>query len=203
MVFVVAVHLEARPERLDDLLATVRASLSAARTLHPGRRSTRVFQRLGSPTSLLEVTEWTAEEAFERFRQGSEFAEIVAACRLIPEAEPLQRLRHFERMDQRVAVAACATITAAPELAASVEATLLSEAHQQIARADGLVWREIYRSQAATGRLLVLHGWRALADLERFRESGSQRGEAALAALGATTTRFTGTLAAELSSLQP
>lgn len=202
MVFVVAIHLEAQPERLDDLLRTVRASLSAARTLQPDRRSTRLFQRLGAPTSLLEVGEWTTEEGFDQFQRGSIFAETVAACDPAPEVERLERLRHFERMDQRVAVAACATVTVDPTRAQSVESMLLSEAHQQIARADGLVWREIYRSHSAVGRLLVLHGWRSLHDLERFRERGSQRGEAALAALGATTTRFTGTIAAELSSLQ-
>jgi hypothetical protein len=83
-----------------------------------------------------------------------------------------------------------------------VEELLLSADHEQIARADGLVGREVYRSRASRGRFLLLHRWRSLQDLDRFRAAGSLEGAAVLASLGASTTRFTGALAAEYSAYE-
>jgi hypothetical protein len=48
----------------------------------------------------------------------------------------------------------------------------------------------IYRDEDAPGRLLVVHGWLAAADLERVRASDAPALEARLAVLGAQVTRF-------------
>src|SRR5215207_5711305 len=80
MPFFVAIHQRAWPERLDELLATIGSSLRAARRLHPERRSTRVFQRLGEPTRLLALSEWADEGAFDRFRQWPVFVDAVTRC---------------------------------------------------------------------------------------------------------------------------
>jgi quinol monooxygenase YgiN len=72
----VAIYYDVRPDRLDALLATIEQGLAASRTLQPGRRSARVFQRLGRPTDLVSLSEWSDEAAFERFtgRLATEFS---------------------------------------------------------------------------------------------------------------------------------
>jgi heme-degrading monooxygenase HmoA len=200
MPFFVAIHQEAWPERLESLLATIRGNLAASRILHPGRQGTRLFQRIGQPTHLLSISEWDAEEHFERFRHSAVFVETNAVSGPSLRIEPLERLRLLQRMDRRAVVVACATVTAPPERAAEVEAVLLSEEHRAVERADGLIFREVFRSRAVVGHLLLVHGWASLAHLDRFRASESLRGEAALLQLGATTERFTGEIAAEYSS---
>jgi quinol monooxygenase YgiN len=200
MAFFVAIHQEAWPDRLEQLLSAIRDNLATSTRAHPGRRSTRVFQQLGCPTQLLALGLWNDQAAFERFRRSQDFVEAVATCGPPPIIEPLEQLRLFERMEHRAAVMACSTLTAPPDQAAAVEAVLLSEQHRAVERVEGLVCREVYRARDTAGHMLLVHTWRSLADLDRFRAGEALRGEAALQQLGATTERFTGTLAAEFSS---
>jgi len=200
MAFFVAIHQEAWPDRLEQLLSTIREHLAASLRVHPGRRSTRVFQRLGRPTQLLALGLWDTQAAFEQFRSSRTFVETIAVCGPPPRVEVLDQLRFFERMEHRAAVMACSTLTAPPANAAAVEATLLGEQHRAVERVEGLVCREVYRARDTAGHILLVHSWRSLADLERFRVGESVRGAAALQELGATTERFTGALAAEFSA---
>jgi quinol monooxygenase YgiN len=197
MAFFVAIHQQAWPDHLDALLVTIKRSLTAARTLHPGRRSTRVFQRLDDPTQLLALSEWASKDAFEQFRQWPTFADTIAVSGPPPRIELLEPLRRFERIEQRVGVVACSMITASAEDTAVVQEYLLEDAHREVKSADGLIRRELFRSRTHVGQLLLVHSWRSLADLERFRARYSAQAE--LARLGATVERFTGMLTTEFS----
>jgi heme-degrading monooxygenase HmoA len=200
MAFFVAIHQEAWPERVNELLATIRANLEASPSLHPGRRSTRVFQRLGRPTQFLSLGLWDSQAAFEEFRRSQVFVETGAVCGPPPRIEPLEQLRFFERMEHRATVMACSTVTAPPESAADVERVLLSEEHRAVEQVPGLVCREVYREQATAGHILLVHTWRSMADLDRFRAAEAVQGEATMSQLGASTERFTGSVAAEFSA---
>lgn len=197
MAFFVAIHQQVWPDRLGELLATIKANLATSRTLQPGRRTTRVFQGLGDPMQLLVLSEWVSEDAFEVFRCSSSFADLTAASGPPPRIEPLEPIRRFERFEQRLGIVACSTITATPGNTSRVQEYLLGDAHREVKGAEGLVLRYVFRSRAQVGRLVLVHGWRSLADLERFRARYSARSE--LARFGATTDRFTGALAAEFS----
>jgi quinol monooxygenase YgiN len=195
----VAIHQEAWPTRLSELLATIRQSLALAPTLHPGRRTTRLFQRLGRPTQLVAVSEWSDEGAFDQFRRWPVFVKTVAVCGPPPRIEPLVALRRFERMEQRSVVASCVTITTSAEREADVRDYLLREAHQRVTSQHGLVSREVYQSRVVPGRFLIVRGWSSLADLERFRATDAPEVYEGHRRLGTTVERFTGALAAELS----
>jgi heme-degrading monooxygenase HmoA len=195
----VAIHQEAWPDRLGDLLGMIRHCLASAPMLHPGRRTTRLFQRLERPTQLVSVSEWSDEPAFERFRRWPVFARAISVCGPPPRIEPLVPLRRFERMEQRSALASCVTITASPECEAVVREYLLREAHRHVTSQHGLVSRELYQSREIPGRFLVVRSWTSLADLERFRATEAPALYDAHRRLGTTVERFTGALAAEFS----
>jgi quinol monooxygenase YgiN len=197
----VAIHQEAWPNRLGELLTTIRQSLALAPTLHPGRRTTRLFQRLGRPTQFVAVSEWSDAQAFDQFRTWPVFVQTVAVCGPPPKIEPLIALRRFERMERRSAVASCVTVTAAPHQEAAVRDYLLRDAHQRVSSQHGLVSRELYESRVTPGRFLVLRGWSSLADLERFRATDAAELYESHRRLGSSIERFTGALAAELSLL--
>jgi quinol monooxygenase YgiN len=201
MVYFVAIHQRAWPDRLDELLATIRQTLAGGSSLHPGRRSTRLFQSLDEPEQLIALSEWTSEDAFEQFRHWPVFVDTIATTGPPPRIEPLSPLLRFERMDRRATVVACSRITAPPPAAGAVLDYLLGEARREVTNAYGLVRRELYRSRVETGDLLLVHGWRSFADLEQFRARYSAQTE--LKRLGATAERFTGTVAAEFSRLWP
>src|SRR3954447_15768474 len=95
--YFVAIFQEAWPDHLEDLLGTIRHSLASAPSLHPGRRTTRMFQRFGQPTQLLSISEWSDEHAFEQFKQWSVFVETNSVSGPPPRIEPLVPLRRFER----------------------------------------------------------------------------------------------------------
>jgi quinol monooxygenase YgiN len=199
--YFVAIFQEAWPDHLDDLLGTIRHSLASAPSLHPGRRTTRLFQRIGRPTQLLSVGEWTDERAFEQFRRWSVFVETNSVSGPPPGIEPLTPLRRFERMEQRISLASCVWVTAPPESTAAVREFLLRDAHESVRTMAGLVSREVYQAREAPGRFLVVRGWRSLADLDRFRASNAPGYDEVHRQLGATVDRFTGALAAEFSVL--
>lgn len=201
MAHFVAIHQEAWPDRLSELLTTIRQSLALAPTLHPGRRTTRLFQRLGRPTQFVAVSEWTDEFAFEQFSRWPVFVKTVAVCGPPPKIEPLVALRRFERMERRSAIASCVTVTASREHESVVRELLLRDAHQRVSSQDGLVSRELYESRMTPGRFLVLRGWSSLADLERFRATDAADLYESHRRLGSSIERFTGALAAELSPL--
>jgi len=199
--YFVAMFQEAWPNRLDQLLETIRQSLASAPSLHPGRRTTRLFQRLGQSTQLLSVSEWTDERAFEQYRDWSVFVGTRAQTGPPPRIEPLVPLRRFERMEQRVALASCVTVTAPPESVASLRDFLLRDAHDSVKTVPGLVSREVYGVRHTPGQFLVVRSWTSLADLERFRATDAADLDRTHVRLGARIDRFTGALAAELSLL--
>lgn len=201
MAYFVAIHQEAWPDQLEELLGTIQRNLAAAPTLHPGRRTTRLFQRIGQPTQLLSLSEWSDERAFQQFIEWPVFVETNSVSGPPPTIEPLVPLRRFERMEQRIALASCVWVTAPMDNAAAVQAFLLQDAHESVRTMAGLVSREVYQSRKSPSRFLVVRSWRSMADLDRFRTSNAPRFDEIHHQLGATVERFTGALAAEFPGL--
>ena len=67
MAFFVLTYRESQPDRLDGVLGRITENLADPNSAHPGQRTTRLFQRLGQPTHLLSVSEWTDERSFMEF----------------------------------------------------------------------------------------------------------------------------------------
>ena len=200
MAFFVAIHQQAKPERVGDLLAVIRANLDAVLQLHPGRRSTQVYQLLDRPEQILSLATWESQSAFDVFRQSPSFVTAAESWSVSIQVEELEQPRRLDHMARRSRVLGCAIFTSPPERAADVEAYLLDERHLEIDRAAGLASHAVYRSRARPGRILSTHSWESLTDLEGFRVSDTPRVLNGLVAFGATMERFTGVLAAEYSA---
>jgi quinol monooxygenase YgiN len=199
--FFVAVFREVPADRLDAVLAAIRGDFAASRRLHPGRRGTRLFQRLNYPTHLLEIAEWDGPAEYEQLRRTARYQ--VATVQADPPAriEYLARLRLFARMSAPAAVVGCVILTCPREHADALEAYILGDVRHSIEAAPGLVTHEVYRMGPTSERLLVVHSWRTMNDLERFRAGNRRQYDVKLNQLGVTTERLTNVVAAELSRL--
>jgi quinol monooxygenase YgiN len=199
--FFVAVYQEVSADRLEEVLATMRGDFATSRRMHPGRRSTRVFQRLNYPTHLLALGEWDSRADYDRLRQTDAYQQVTERAEPPASIEYLTRLRHFARLAVPPAIVGCVTITAPRENAGALEAFVLDEARHVVEGAPGLVAHEVYRVGENGGRLLAVHGWRSIEDLERFRAGERQGLERRLGELGASTDRLTGVVAVQYSRL--
>jgi quinol monooxygenase YgiN len=202
MPFFVAVDQQIPSHALDRTLTTIEADFATSRALHPGRRHTRVFQRLNRPGHLLTIGEWEHPGDYERLRQTPGYHETVIAADPPGKIEPLTRLRYFARMSTRPGVVACVTMTAPEGAADALRAYVLGETHQRIEQSPGLVMHEVFQVKADTGALLAIHSWRSLRDLERFRADDGPAYTALLAERGVAVTRFTGLIAAQFSRFE-
>ena len=204
MPFFVAIYQQAWPEHLSRLLTAIKSNFAASRTAAPGRQTARVFQRLNEPTTLLSVGEWDSQASYEAHQTSSAFRQTVSETGPPPTVEYLQRLHLFERMNERAVVFACVTILAPVDHLSAVEEFLRGPAQLNMIATPGIVSRELYRGSTdrPTVRLLVVHGWRSISDLERFRRADAPQFEGALRGWGATVERFTGEIAAEFSRLE-
>jgi len=200
--FFVAVFREVYPDGLDHVMSAVRGDLAASRRLHPGRRDARIFQRLNTPTDLLEIAEWDRQADYEQIRYAARCRapdqEAVPSTR----TEYLTRLRLFARMSAPAVIVGCTMLTAPPEHADALGTFVLGEVPHGDDAPPGLVTHEVYRVGAEDRRFLVVHGWRTLEDLERYRAANRARYVETYQALDATADRFTGVVAAELSRLE-
>jgi quinol monooxygenase YgiN len=202
MPFFVAVDQEFSARTLDRTLSTIQADFATSRGVHPGRRQTRVFQRLNQPNHLLTIGEWEHQADYERLRQSPRYRELVVCADPPARIEPLTRLRYFARMSTRPSIVACVTMTAPEHAAEAVRSNILRSTYQQVVQSPGLLTHEVYQIGASPSSLLMVHGWRTLGDLERFRAGDGSGFGAALAELGVTVTRFTGAVAAQFSRLE-
>jgi quinol monooxygenase YgiN len=201
MPFFVAVDQEHSPRSLERTLSTIQDDFATSRALHPGRRHTRVFQRLDRPSHLLTIGEWERQADDERLRQSPCYRELVVCADPPGRIEILSRLRYYARMSTRPSIVACSTMTAPDHAAEALRAYVLREIPSQIVQAPGLLMHEVYQLGANPGALLVVHGWRTLSDLERFRSQDSLGYHAVLSEFGVRVTRFTGAIAAQFSRL--
>jgi quinol monooxygenase YgiN len=199
--FFVAVHQQVRPEHLDEVLVTMRGDFATSQRLHPGRRSTRVFQRLNYPTHLLAVGEWDSQDAYEMLKRTPHYRAVTVEADPPARIEYLKRIRIFARMAARPAIAGCVMLAVSSEHADTLERFLLDEVRWGVESAPGLISHEVYRVCQEPGRLLVVHSWRSLDDLESFRSTDRKRYDATLAELGVSTERLTGIVAAQFSRL--
>lgn len=202
MPYFVAVYQEVSAEHLQTVLSTMRGDFATSRLAHPGRRTTRVFQRLNYPTHLLAIGEWDSQADYERLRQTEAYQQVTTQADPPATIESLTRLRHFARLAIAPSIFGCVRITTPTEHAESMEAFILDELRLGVEGSPGLVVHEVYRVGVERGRLLVVHGWRSLEDLERFRAGDRKRYDARLAELGAMTDRLTGVVAVQFSRLE-
>jgi len=201
MPFFVAVDQEFSPRALDRTLTTIQADFASSRAFHPGRRHTRVFQRLNQPNRLLTIGEWEHQADYERLRQSPRYRELVVCADPPATIETLTRLRYFARMSTQPSVVACIQMSAPAHAAEALRAYILRETLGQIVQAPGLLAHEVYQVGATPGTLLVVHGWRTLDDLERFVAEDTGAYNLVFAELGVELTRFTGAIAAQFSRL--
>src|SRR5215211_2573076 len=117
MPFFVAVDQKFSARTLDRTLSTIQVDFATSRAVHPGRRQTRVFQRLNQPNHLLTIGEWEHQADYERLHQSPRYRELVVCADPPARIDPLTRLRYFARMSTRPSIVACVTMTA-PEHAA-------------------------------------------------------------------------------------
>jgi hypothetical protein len=97
---------------------------------------------------------------------------------------------------------ACAIVSASTERVAEVERFICDDQRREALIAEGLVLRAVYRIAEQAGRLLVLHGWRADADLRAYVAKGERDPGAALSTTGARAEQFTGRIVAQFSWLE-
>ncbi len=196
----VVVRLQPRPDCWHDTLDLIRQDLKRSPRLQRARLRARVFQRLETPTELLLIGEWESLAAYEQFRQTDVFAAVVGTGDVPPSICYFERLTYFERMEERAGAIACGTIIAAEADHAALESFVTTDGRAQTITAPGLIAHEIYRSLVPPRTYLVVHSWRHLTDLERYRQRAGPEHERRLAALRATIDRFTGALVAEYSA---
>ena len=200
MSFLVTVEQRVPPERLVGHLDAAHLVMERSKR---GRIHSRIFQSLQDAGHLLSVGEWEGAADFEQFlRDPVVQAEVVRAD---PPARisTLRRLRLFQRMGHRIEAVACVIATCDEEEADGLEDFVLSWSRREIDPSDGLVSEEVYRMGDRGVRFLIVHGWRTLEHLERFRASSMAQTDAAFAAHGVSMERFMGRVAAEFRRPPP
>lgn len=202
MPFYVSVQYRAWPEQRDALRVLIRRDLSASSASHPGLRFARVFQHLTEPDWFLAFEEWQSQAEYQRLRESPAFLESLAAYGPPPQADALERLQLYRRLPYRPTALTCVSLTTSPEQAQAVEDRVCDDAQRAALVDGGLVIRAVYRVTEQPGRLLVLHGWRSLAQVERYQETLATDTETALRALGAAVDSFVGEITAEFSWLE-
>ena len=197
MPFHVVVRMQAQAERLAEVLALVQREFSRPPAQGIGRHRGRLFQRLDAPTDLIGIIEWENQQRYDAYRSSTTHRAILDGLTGASHARYCQRLFSFERVMQRSEVTACALIDGPASEHARIQALVTQEGRAELLAAPGLIGHEVYRAQKGLSGYIVVHQWRTLADLERFRSENGVRHEAALAELSATIERFTGRLTAE------
>jgi quinol monooxygenase YgiN len=201
MPYFVAVHSEAEPDHVDDLIGLIRHDFALSAAAHPSRRFARVFQHHQEPWRLLGIEEWQEQGEFEQHLGASDVAAALAACGAPPRASPLERLQHYRHMPHQPTALACTTIAAPTDRADEVERFICDDERRDALVAGGLAIRAVYRLDGRVGHLLVLHGWRTRADLDTYVASSGRSVITRLAEIGATVERFTGEMIAQYSWL--
>jgi hypothetical protein len=97
---------------------------------------------------------------------------------------------------------ACTTLSTPLDRADEVESFICDDERRDALVAAGLVLRAVYRVDGRPGRLLVLHGWRSLDNLERYFETSAHSLAEMATSAGASIDQFAGQIAAEFSWLE-
>jgi quinol monooxygenase YgiN len=197
--FFVAVFQEVRPDLLEQSLAMMRGDFATSYRLHPGRRSSRIFQSLETPTSLIAVAEWDSESDFDRLRQTPSYRQVTDHADPPARIEYLTRLRSFARMSRAAAYVACIRFVAPPAEAEALESVILTDVRYDVEASEGLVSHDVFRVGKQPGQMVIVHGWTSLDALDDFRVRTRPRHRDLIEGLGVITDRFTGTIAAHYS----
>jgi hypothetical protein len=200
--FFVMVRHQVQVDRLDHVLTSMRTDFATSGRRHPGRRGTRVFQRLDSPTDLLAMGVWDVQDDYERLRNTRDYVANTVGATPPASIDYLKRLRMFARMSTTPAIYGCVTMEAPPSQGADLERHLLIDVSPPIEAATGLLLREVYRIGDEPGRALVVHGWRAPHEMEGFRFGESKRHDVWLEERRISISTFTGVMAAQFSRLE-
>jgi len=202
MPFFVAVNHQVRPGCREQRVETVRTDFAASPVSHPGRRFARLFEHLTDETRLLAFEEWQTPTDFERHQCSPGYVEAIEVSGPAPRFDVLERLQHYRHMPHSPSALACTAISTPPDRAGEVEEFICDEERRDALVAGGLVLRAVYRVVGSANRLLVLHGWRSMEQLERYLSGSAVATTATLAARGATPDQFAGKIAAEYSWLE-
>ncbi|MCC7371574.1 MAG: antibiotic biosynthesis monooxygenase [Chloroflexi bacterium] len=199
MPFFVGVFQDIRPELLDEMLAGVRDDLAHSYRRNPGRRQSRVFQQIDLPTSFIAISEWDAEEDFQRFQASQRFQRMTVQADPPARIERLHRLRSFARMAFQAHCVACIRLIALPEHGDELEAAILGSIRVDVESSPGLISHDVFRAGAQAGQLVIVHGWESLAALEAFRTDTRERHGEILNPLLTSVERFVGSVTAVFS----
>ena len=202
MPFFVAVHHTVRPGCREQRVETIKGDFAASPISHPGRKFARLFEHLDDQTRLLAMEEWQSQTDFERHDGSASYVGAIQASGPAPRVDVLERLQHYRHMPHSPSTLACTAISMPADRAEQVEAFICDEERRDALVAAGLVLRAVYRVVGSPGRLLVLHGWRSMEQLERYLNGSAILTAATLAEHGAMMDQFAGQIAAEYSWLE-
>ena len=185
------VRRRARARQVSAVLRSFRRANPGLVSQSAGRVGAAIFQQLDDPHGFLYIGEWTSQAAFETAAAtvrsaGAEAALFeselqVSCCRV---------LRPFGGPISRAAAVGC-TIIEGPDAAAESLLSALSAADPAgpgVPR--GMLGYALYQYEAAPGRIILIHGWLAEADLQEVQRTRAPQVISALQTLGATVTYF-------------
>jgi quinol monooxygenase YgiN len=198
MAFFVAIHQQAPPDRIEQVLAAIRGDLATARRLQPGRRRTRVFHHV-SLSEILTIGEWESQAEYERLLHSPLYQELTVRADPPARIDYPQRLTSIERLSLRPMIAASAVVTAPEATREQVAQHLITSVRPEILAEPGLVTHELYQAVDDSCRLWALHTWVSVDALNQYRRRMSVRHELELLGMGATMERLVGSIAAVFS----
>lgn len=155
------------------------------------RRQAQIFQSLEDRRAMLYVGEWTSRSAFDTYchEGGQDTAEVVVQHR--GELVICERAMFFGNYAYRVQVTGCAVFEAAPDGVVRLLEHILPGGRWALHGAPGLVRYTVYREVGRAQRYIIVHGWQSASGLEATEPQWTLL-ESALAAEGASLTRFIG-----------
>jgi hypothetical protein len=93
----VLIQVRLKPERIADVLTTLKDRIEPGVLRSSGRRRERIFQRLNSDGDLLSMTQWESTEAFDIASTVLSAEFVTDAAIEPPRVHHLVRLLSFER----------------------------------------------------------------------------------------------------------
>jgi quinol monooxygenase YgiN len=193
MSVVVVQIAQVRPGRVEELVAQSERAFRDRAGLAASRRQAWYFQGLDDPELFLYVGEWDSREAFESYareRHAPGFEDLFVCW---PQYRYCRALGYYERVMERVGAVGSFLLQTRPEAAPALVAELERMGREEVRpRAPGLLGYYIYGDLGDPGRLMVVHTWATVENLQRVRAAQAGEWFARLRAQGAQATLFNG-----------
>ena len=189
-IFIVVVRRRARPRQVSAVLRRFRDQLGLL-SQSTGRVGAAIFQQLDDPRGFLYLGEWTSQAAFESAAAAVRRPEAEA---VLFESEPqvycCKVLRPLGGSLSHAAAVRCTIIEGPDAAAESLLRTLSAAGPAGPGVPQGMIGYALYQDLALPGRIILIHGWLAAADLEAVQRSRALQVIAVLQGLGASVTYF-------------